>query len=163
MRETRNYFVGFENISFPATPADQLLVVHYEQIRKDPLKEVRKILNFLQIEEDSGRLKCLLKYQNGFFKRKSKPKLSEIPFSQSLRSEIDKIIESVNMVLVKNGYSNLPTESYNYFAKTEEEILKSFKEITSSQTTSETEKYETENSNNSLTGSKMLLEQWIRF
>ena len=127
------------------------------------MKEVRKILNFLNIEEDPGRLKCLLKHQNGFFKRKSKPKLSEIPFSRSLRSGIDKIIRSVNLVLVKNGYSGLPTESYNYFAKTEAEILESFKKINSAATTPETEKYETENSENSLTGSKMLLEQWIRF
>merc|ERR1712062_466171 len=94
--------------------ADQLHVVHYEQIREDPMKEVKKIINFLNIEEDPGRLKCLLKYQNGFFKRKSKPKLSEIPFSRSLRSAIDKIIRSVDLVLVKNGYSHLPTESYNY-------------------------------------------------
>ena len=101
--------------------------------------------------------------KNGFFKRKSKPKLSEIPFSRSLRSGIDKIIRSVNLVLVKNGYSGLPTESYNYFAKTEAEILESFKKINSAATTPETEKYETENSENSLTGSKMLLEQWIRF
>ena len=124
------------------------------------MKEVKKIINFLNIEEDPGRLKCLLKYQNGFFKRKSKPKLSEIPFSRSLRSGIDKIIRSVNLVLVKNGYSNLPTESYNYFAKTEEEILESFKKINSADTTTETE---IENSDNSLTGSKMLLEQWIRY
>ena len=141
-------------------PADQLLVVHYEQIRKDPMKEVKKIINFLNIEEDPGRLKCLLKYQNGFFKRKSKPKLSEIPFSRSLRAGIDKIIRSVNLVLVKNGHSSLPTESYNYFAKTEEEILESFKKINSADTTTETE---IENSDNSLTGSKMLLEQWIRY
>ena len=127
------------------------------------MKEVRKILGFLNIEEDPGRLKCLLKYQNGFFKRKSKPKLSEIPFSRSLRSEIDKIIRSVNLVLVKKGYSSLPTEQYNYFAKTEEEILETFKKTNSAETTPKTEKYEIEDSDNSLTGSKMLLEQWIRF
>ena len=127
------------------------------------MKEVRKIIKFLNIEEDPGRLKCLLKYQNGFFKRKSKPKLSEIPFSGSLREGIDKIIRSVSLVLVKNGYSSLPTEAYNYFAKTEEEILESFQKINSAEITPETKKYEVEDSENSLTGSKMLLEQWIRF
>ena len=125
------------------------------------MKEVKKIINFLNIEEDPGRLKCLLKYQNGFFKRKSKPKLSEIPFSRSLRSAIDKIIRSVDLVLVKNGYSHLPTESYNYFAKTEEEILESFKKNNSTKSTAESDT-EKENSEDSLTGSKMLLEQWIR-
>merc|ERR1711936_70942 len=104
-----------------AATADKLLVVHYEHFRNDPIAEVKKILKFLKIEEDPERLNCLLKFKNGYFKRKSKPKLSEIPFSRSQRSAIDKIIRNVNEVLVRKGYQNLPTEFYNYYEKTERE------------------------------------------
>ena len=141
-----------------AATADKLLVVHYEHFRNDPIAEVKKILKFLKIEEDPERLNCLLKFKNGYFKRKSKPKLSEIPFSRSQRSAIDKIIRNVNEVLVRKGYQNLPTEFYNYYEKTEREILESFKRRNSAQD----RENDIDTSEQSITGSKMLLEQYIR-
>ena len=133
-------------------------MVHYEHFRNDPIAEVKKILKFLKIEEDPERLNCLLKFKNGYFKRKSKPKLSEIPFSRSQRSAIDKIIRNVNEVLVRKGYQNLPTEFYNYYEKTEREILESFKRRNSAQD----RENDIDTSEQSITGSKMLLEQYIR-
>lgn len=46
-----------------------LLVIFYENLVKDPLKEVQKIVNFLGFEIDPKRLKCLEKYSEGPVKR----------------------------------------------------------------------------------------------
>ena len=64
----------------------------------------------------------------------------------------------VNEVLVRKGYQNLPTEFYNYYEKTEREIMESFKRRNSAQD----RENDIDTSEQSITGSKMLLEQYIR-
>ena len=135
-------------------------MIHYEHLREDPISQVRKILRFLDIEEDPERLKCLSKFKNGFFQRKSKPKLSDVPFSSGLRAAIDNIIINLNKVLVKRGYPQLPTETYNYYDQTDQEILNSLKQINSAQ---QIQRNDEANSENSITGTKMLLEQYVRW
>ena len=47
----------------------------------------------------------------------------KLPFSVSLRSEIDDLIDTVSNVLVKHGQERLPTELYKFYRKSDEEIL----------------------------------------
>jgi len=106
---------------------DKLLVLHYEEVKNDLETQMRKTLQFLGVEIDPGRLSCLLKHRNGFFRRKSNEKPEKLPFSASLRSEMDQLIENLNKVLSGRGYPQLPLELYKFYKKSDQDILEELK------------------------------------
>ncbi|KAF2366785.1 Sulfotransferase domain [Trinorchestia longiramus] len=51
-----------------------LLVLHYEEMKEDPRKEALRLLKFIGVPLDPGRLECSIRYPEGKFKRPSYPK-----------------------------------------------------------------------------------------
>lgn len=96
----------------------QVLVIHYENVKHNLLPEMRKILNFLNLPVDELRLQCLEKYKNGLFRRNKVTQESNnvIAFSLQIRSSMDKLIDHVNQhIMIKRGYEALPLDKYKYY------------------------------------------------
>lgn len=45
--------------------SQRLLVIPYEELKKDPIAQVRRALAFLGVPADEGRLECLRRYPDG--------------------------------------------------------------------------------------------------
>jgi len=106
---------------------DKLLVVHYEEVKTDLESQMRKILQFLGVEVDQKRLSCLSKHRNGFFHRKFNEKPEKLPFSAPLRNQMDHLIENLNTFLIRRGYTPLPLALYNFYRKSDQEIIADLK------------------------------------
>ncbi|XP_064112414.1 sialate:O-sulfotransferase 1-like isoform X2 [Macrobrachium nipponense] len=79
----------------------KLLVVPYEYLLENPIAQVRRILRFLSVPEDEGRLACLSRHTEGPAKglqRKVDPYTEEQRKLMAQRvSEIQKLLKSRNM------------------------------------------------------------------
>ncbi|XP_077967122.1 sialate:O-sulfotransferase 2-like isoform X2 [Styela clava] len=101
------------------TFVDKVVVVYFEDLVKNPIKEIRRIVEFLPKEivgsdEESleRRLMCLNLDLAGKFKRPPR-KLNSDPFDELLRGEVDKSIENMNELLLERNHPPLP-HSYFY-------------------------------------------------
>ncbi|XP_059097809.1 WSCD family member AAEL009094-like [Tigriopus californicus] len=103
----------------------KVLVLHYENVKSNPEREMRKVLNFLQIPADPSRLSCMQMHKNGFFVRGSggSDESEVVPFHQKTRQVIDSLIDRVNAMLFRLGYEAMPLNKYDYYHKTDEEIV----------------------------------------
>ena len=102
----------------------KLLVIHYENVRNDLQSVLRQISQFFNLPLSQNRLNCVLKHKNGLFHREPKKSPNLVPFSQEFRTEMDQIIDYVNDKILKvKGYDSMPTYLYNFYKKTDEEIL----------------------------------------
>ncbi|TRY81105.1 hypothetical protein TCAL_07795 [Tigriopus californicus] len=83
----------------------KVLVLHYENVKSNPEREMRKVLNFLQIPADPSRLSCMQMHKNGFFVRGSggSDESEVVPFHQKTRQVIDSLIDRVNAMLFRLG------------------------------------------------------------
>ena len=71
-----------------------------------------------------GRIECLLKFKDGYFKRESTSKKSiriqDIiqAFPTHVRSQMDDLIDNINKnVLKRNGYPEMPVHLYHNYRK----------------------------------------------
>ncbi|CAL4168110.1 unnamed protein product, partial [Meganyctiphanes norvegica] len=70
----------------------QLLVVLYEELQQNPVIQVRRILNFLGLQEDPDRMACLSKFIDG----KAKGTNKEVsPFSEKEKVYFREAIEAI--------------------------------------------------------------------
>ena len=91
-----------------------VIVVHYEDIFSDKIKQMERILEFLQFQTDTRRLNCLRFSTVDIFKRKSNS-LPGNPFSGSLSADIKKHIEQVDTLLLESGHPGIPYNKYKLF------------------------------------------------
>ena len=64
---------------------------------------------------DRNRLACLQKHKDGLFQREPSKTPEVVPFRASLRQEIDRVIDHVNVnILQARGYDPMPTHLYRY-------------------------------------------------
>ena len=90
----------------------EVQVVHFENLVTSRIAEVKKILNFLKIQEDEQRLKCLQFCNVDLYKRK--PKAAEkSPFNENLKNKVWESIRKVNSLLLKYGHEGIPYEKYD--------------------------------------------------
>lgn len=103
----------------------KVLVLHYENVKSNPKREMRKVLNFLRIPADPSRLACMQMHKNGFFERGSSvsDESEVVPFHQKTRKVIDMLIDRVNAMLSRLGYEAMPLNKFDYYHKTDEEII----------------------------------------
>lgn len=94
--------------------SDQLLVVHYERLKEDPLPELRRILRFLQLPVDEKRLDCIVKYPQAKFRRKSRSTEAGIP-PLPVREAVDRAIRYADFIIRRSGNPALPLDSYSYY------------------------------------------------
>lgn len=123
--------------------ANELLIVHYEDVKKDPLPELRRILKFLELPVDEARLACIevstsftsrysqgntgcftmQKYPQARFQRKkgrSREQWStKKAFPEEIRPTVDRAIRYVDYLSRQSGLQPIPLERYNFYEHSE--------------------------------------------
>ncbi|XP_044225548.1 WSC domain-containing protein 1 [Thunnus albacares] len=88
----------------------RLLVVHYEELQRALLPQLRLITAFLNITMTEERLLCAQSNQDGHFKRSGAQRPSFDPFTHDMRQMIDSFIGTVDQALQSRNFSGLPQE-----------------------------------------------------
>ena len=105
--------------------ASKLCVVHYENLKRDLEPDLRRIVDFLDLEVDEERLACAISRSEGSFHRKQRENSSkkgsthfEInggkhPFTPEQMVLVRDAITRVHQALVSRGWDGLPVELYD--------------------------------------------------
>lgn len=88
----------------------RLLVVHYEELQKTLVPQLRRIMSFLNVTLNEERLLCAHGNQDGHFKRSGSKRPSFDPFTPDMRSTIDSFIRDVDRALQGRNFTGLPQE-----------------------------------------------------
>ncbi|XP_077597334.1 sialate:O-sulfotransferase 1-like [Stigmatopora nigra] len=88
----------------------QLQVVHYEELQRALLPQLRLIAAFLNITVTEERLICAQSNQDGYFKRPGPQQPSFDPFTPHMKQIIDTFIRTVDTALQSGNFSGLPKE-----------------------------------------------------
>ncbi|XP_070580524.1 sialate:O-sulfotransferase 2-like [Ptychodera flava] len=91
----------------------RILVIYYEDLIEDHEREIRKILNFIELPENNGRLLCLSEDTDGPFKRPEKREIQRLdfdPFTDDMKEYIDIFIRTVAMAIELKAQPPLPSE-----------------------------------------------------
>lgn len=88
----------------------RLLVVHYEQLLKDLIHQLRLITEFLNVSVPEERLFCAERNRDGHFKRTGSQRLTFDPFTEDMRTRIDGYVREVDRALRDKNLSGLPQE-----------------------------------------------------
>lgn len=88
----------------------RLLVVHYEELQRTLLPQLRLITDFLNATMTEERLLCAQSNQDGHFKRSGAQRPSFDPFTTDMRQMIDPFIRTVDQALTSRNLSRLPQE-----------------------------------------------------
>ncbi|XP_043215331.1 WSC domain-containing protein 1-like [Amphibalanus amphitrite] len=93
-------------------------VIHFENLRHDPVSEMRRLLRFVGMPENKGRLNCIEKYPEGRFRRTSSGRQifhHRDVFSAEHRALLDSAIETVRTALESGDHPPLPLARYKYY------------------------------------------------
>ncbi|XP_059401288.1 sialate:O-sulfotransferase 1-like [Carassius carassius] len=90
--------------------AHHLLVVHFENLQKDLVPQLKTISAFLNTSITEERLLCTESNRDGHFKRSGSRSLTFDPFTPEMRARIDKYIRTVDKALRDRNLSGLPQE-----------------------------------------------------
>ncbi|XP_042878223.1 uncharacterized protein LOC122257185 [Penaeus japonicus] len=98
------------------TEAGRLRVLHYEELKEDPIPLLEDVLRFRGLEVDPQRLKCLKSHTNKKFKRREEfiPAGLEI-FSPGDRDKIDRAIRYVDYLLRLHNQRPVPLHLYEFY------------------------------------------------
>ena len=91
----------------------RVLVVHYEKLKEDPEREVRRVLGFLKLKSDEQRLECMKGRRFEGFLRKRK-KLEQSPYWKETHRRLQEVVQEVQEVLVLSGQEPLPLHLYSW-------------------------------------------------
>ncbi|KAL7647314.1 UNVERIFIED_CONTAM: hypothetical protein RMT77_000909 [Armadillidium vulgare] len=125
-----HFFVPYSSAVWTRTNTEaletckNLLVIFYEDLQKDVIQEVKKILKFLNFEPDFKRLKCLRKYFKGPAKRPSVEKVD--PFTPKEKLQMMKDMEIILNILEKLNIE-APSEYYTFVNTTNQNFKFSYK------------------------------------
>ena len=89
-------------------------MVHFEKVLQNRVRELSRILDFLDIKIDHKRMSCVEFCENDMFKRNADNQTSPpFQFTEIMKSEIEKNIHQVNILLEKYGHDKIPFELYS--------------------------------------------------
>ena len=89
-------------------------VVHFEKVLINRVRELSRILNFLDIKIDQRRMSCVEFCENDMFKRNANNQTSPpFQFTEMMKTEIDKNIQQVDHLLERYGHDKIPFEFYS--------------------------------------------------
>ncbi|XP_002739810.1 sialate:O-sulfotransferase 1-like [Saccoglossus kowalevskii] len=95
---------GWENkVTVYLKTTKPLLVVHYEALKEDPVKELKKVLSFLDLPFDEYRQECVRNNLEGSFHRPENNTLNFDPYTDAMRTNIERRIIRVNKILYDKG------------------------------------------------------------
>lgn len=90
-------------------------VVHFENLQDMLQWNLLSILDFLSLRPDPGRIECLLKHEEGLFRRKSKGSQMDFdPFTAAQKKKIRVAIDKVNGALQKASKETIPLHKYEF-------------------------------------------------
>ncbi|XP_042220420.1 uncharacterized protein LOC121865175 [Homarus americanus] len=96
-------------------PKTTIHVIHYEHLQHQLEEEMLRLMRFLGLPLDYGRLECLLRYPEGRFRRPKYPKQLQ---GYRFPVKVDKILQEgmavLNAILARGGHPTLPTHLYNF-------------------------------------------------
>ncbi|XP_037800320.1 uncharacterized protein LOC119595226 [Penaeus monodon] len=100
--------------------AGRLRVLHYEELKEDPIPLLEDVLRFRGLDVDPLRLKCLKSHTNKKFKRREEfiPAGLEI-FSNEDRDKIDRAIRYVDYLLRLHNQRPVPLHLYEFYNGTD--------------------------------------------
>ncbi|XP_006814420.1 sialate:O-sulfotransferase 1-like [Saccoglossus kowalevskii] len=86
-----------------------LILVRYEDMKDNPIYELRKISNFLNMTLEDRRVACVVKNLEGRFHRPDDHNkfLGFNPFTEEMHKDIEERIERVNDLLEVRGYKHV--------------------------------------------------------
>ena len=87
-------------------------IVHYENILDNRMEEIKKILEFLDINIEPWRLSCVKYCEFDMFLRKNSLQKNSSIFSDELKDLVWKNVFAVNNLFTKINYDNLPFHKY---------------------------------------------------
>ncbi|XP_064079637.1 sialate:O-sulfotransferase 2-like [Macrobrachium nipponense] len=96
-------------------PNTHVHVVHYEHLQHGLEKEAKRLVKFLGLTLDYGRLECLIRYPEGRFRRPKYPKhLQGYNFPSASANILRDGMGSVDSLLRQGGHPSLPTHLYSF-------------------------------------------------
>eukprot|EP00090_Calanus_glacialis_P010224 TRINITY_DN18603_c0_g1_i1.p1 TRINITY_DN18603_c0_g1~~TRINITY_DN18603_c0_g1_i1.p1 ORF type:complete len:584 (-),score=121.65 TRINITY_DN18603_c0_g1_i1:74-1825(-) len=91
----------------------RLVVVHYEMLKINQEREVRRIMKFFGIKQNEDRFMCLENQRFEWWKR-TKKVLKKNPYSESVNLKFKEIIEITQKLLKEYHHEPLPIHLYPY-------------------------------------------------
>ena len=85
-----------------------------QDLKDDPIEELKKLLSQLRLEIDPGRLGCIKKHSEGSFHRINQNK-TEDPFTPELHKLLDTNIRTADNLLKTLTGKGLPLSKYQYY------------------------------------------------
>ena len=90
-----------------------IYIIFYEELVDDPVGEMKKLLEHLNLSVDEGRLSCISQHLSGTFHRKVHQ--AKDPFNQDHHHVLDRVIEKAGMIIAQNTGRKLPVERYEFY------------------------------------------------
>ncbi|XP_021954416.1 WSC domain-containing protein 1 [Folsomia candida] len=120
LHSTRDWLILAK--SWIESPVD-LLVIHYENLVSSTVKEVRKIVKFLSLDDSRMDSECFLKSVEGSFHRKPPVWKINSPPPPKARLIIDNGINYLNQLLLKYGKEQIPLDKYSCYRNSSEKCV----------------------------------------
>ncbi|XP_048468622.1 WSC domain-containing protein 1 isoform X2 [Rhincodon typus] len=89
---------------------NRVLVVHYEDLKKNLLPQLKRMVEFLNVAVSDDRLLCVETQKDGNFKRSGLRQKDFDPFTLEMKSVINSHIEMVDDALKMKNLTGLPEE-----------------------------------------------------
>ena len=107
-------------------PNEDVFITHYEILKSSLTQELTKILEFLHLPVDTGRLSCVEQHPDGLFHRKPS---KNVPYNigyypRELKDKIYASIDRLNLVLKSKGKDELPISMYEMYDTTEAKVCR---------------------------------------
>lgn len=103
------------NWSWLSLPSTDTLVLHYEHLQHRLEQEASRLMTFLGLPLDHGRLECLLRYPEGRFRRPKYPKhLQGYTFPKASDRTLRRGMRALSSLLTKGGHPPFPWGLYSF-------------------------------------------------
>lgn len=118
----RDFYMDWLTHSKP----EDIHIIHYEHLKQNPVEEMRKVIQYLKLVENSDRLYCLGQHTDGLFKRKPSKNvpLDLNPYTRELKDLIYEAIDELNNILQEKGKEQLPLDVYELYDRHEAEVAR---------------------------------------
>ena len=100
--------MGKKSFSLPRVNSD------VQDLKDDPIEELKKLLSHLRVEIDPGRLECIEKHSEGSSHRNNSNN-TEDPFTSELHQLLDTNIRTADSLLKNLTGRGLPLTKYEYY------------------------------------------------
>ena len=105
---------NWKNIIKDWVTVGQVIVVFFEDVEEDKVRELTRIFQFLDLPVNENRLNCIRNAPIDLYKRKTSAYPEMSMFSENLKDKIASTIDQVNAILKVFGHQQLPAHYYAF-------------------------------------------------